>query len=237
MKETSNHLKQHVIFSSMSGRAIKFRLRMKETSNNLKQHVIFSSMSGRAIKLRLRMKETSNNLKQHIKRVLDKLSKNSGSIVNPTNLNNIPKSKTSTHTKVVTDIDDTIVSSGGVKILGFTIGGVDNQYKRGQLYPGAIQFAFELSHSQQQLASSPEATTVEQSTQPSAVDTTAKTTTTTTTTTKIQYIPVSGAKVSVLTARAKELKYLLRLKESGKVCTAYRKVGQAQGMHDWGIGY
>lgn len=50
-------------------------------------------------------------------------------------------------TRVVTDIDDTVKSSGGLKIFGIAIGGVDIQYKRGSFYPGAFQFAFELSNS------------------------------------------------------------------------------------------
>ena len=47
--------------------------------------------------------------------------------------------------KVVTDIDDTVKSSGGVKLLGIPLGGIDTQFKRGTFYPGAFQFAFELS--------------------------------------------------------------------------------------------
>lgn len=49
--------------------------------------------------------------------------------------------------KVVTDIDDTVVSSGGVKIFGVALGGIDNLYKRGHFYPGGIQFVLELSNS------------------------------------------------------------------------------------------
>eukprot|EP01041_Mallomonas_annulata_P009197 gene9197-19068_t len=47
--------------------------------------------------------------------------------------------------RVITDIDDTVKSSGGVKLLGVPLGGIDTHYKRGEFYPGAFQFAFELS--------------------------------------------------------------------------------------------
>ena len=47
--------------------------------------------------------------------------------------------------KVVTDIDDTVKSSGGVKLLGIPLGGIDTQYKRGDFYPGVSQFMLELS--------------------------------------------------------------------------------------------
>jgi hypothetical protein len=38
--------------------------------------------------------------------------------------------------KVVTDIDDCVKSSGGVRLCGIPLGGVDKQYDRGQFYPG-----------------------------------------------------------------------------------------------------
>lgn len=47
--------------------------------------------------------------------------------------------------RVVTDIDDTVKSSGGVKLLGIPIGGIDTHYTRGEFYPGAFQFAFEIA--------------------------------------------------------------------------------------------
>ena len=46
---------------------------------------------------------------------------------------------------MITDIDDTVKSSGGLRLLGVALGGIDTQYRRGQYYPGAFQFAFELS--------------------------------------------------------------------------------------------
>lgn len=48
-------------------------------------------------------------------------------------------------TQVVSDIDDTLKSSGGVKIGGVALGGIDVQYARGEFYPGVFQFMWELS--------------------------------------------------------------------------------------------
>ena len=48
-------------------------------------------------------------------------------------------------TQVISDVDDTIKSSGGVNIAGVALGGIDVQYSRGDLYPGVFQFMFELS--------------------------------------------------------------------------------------------
>jgi len=47
--------------------------------------------------------------------------------------------------RVVTDIDDTVKSSGGLNILGIALGGIDVQFKRGEFYPGVFQFLLELS--------------------------------------------------------------------------------------------
>ena len=48
-------------------------------------------------------------------------------------------------TQVVTDIDDTIKSSGGVAIAGIALGGVDTSYTRNSFYPGVFQFGLELA--------------------------------------------------------------------------------------------
>ena len=48
-------------------------------------------------------------------------------------------------TRVVTDLDDTVKSSGGLNIFGIALGGIDTQFKRGEFYPGVFQFALELS--------------------------------------------------------------------------------------------
>ena len=55
-----------------------------------------------------------------------------------------PKVRAS-RTRVVTDIDDTVKSSGGVNIFGIALGGIDTQFKRGEFYPGVFQFLLELS--------------------------------------------------------------------------------------------
>ena len=50
--------------------------------------------------------------------------------------------------QVVTDIDDTIKSSGGVALAGIPLGGVDTSYTRSTVYPGVFHFGAELaSHS------------------------------------------------------------------------------------------
>lgn len=109
-------------------------------------------------------------------------------------------------TKVVTDIDDTVWSSGGLKLFGLIpLGGIDVQYKRKQFYPGVVQFALELS------------------TNPS-------------TNPRIKERGVTPNEVSVLTARAKELKFALALKPKSKINKKYRSVGVSNGYKDWGIG-
>ena len=47
--------------------------------------------------------------------------------------------------RVVTDIDDTIKSSGGVALAGIPLGGVDTSYRRNSFYPGVFSFGAELS--------------------------------------------------------------------------------------------
>ena len=48
-------------------------------------------------------------------------------------------------TQVMTDIDDTVKSSGGLKVGGVYLGGIDTQYRRGDFYPGVFQFQLELA--------------------------------------------------------------------------------------------
>jgi hypothetical protein len=50
-------------------------------------------------------------------------------------------------TQVISDVDDTLKSSGGVKIGDIALGGIDVQYDRGDFYPGVFQFMLELSMS------------------------------------------------------------------------------------------
>jgi len=47
--------------------------------------------------------------------------------------------------QVIMDIDDTVKSSGGVRLGTIPIGGVDTQYARGEFYPGVFQFIFALA--------------------------------------------------------------------------------------------
>jgi hypothetical protein len=48
-------------------------------------------------------------------------------------------------TQVISDVDDTLKSSGGVNVAGVALGGIDVQYERGDYYPGVAQFMLELS--------------------------------------------------------------------------------------------
>ena len=48
-------------------------------------------------------------------------------------------------TQVISDVDDTLKSSGGVNIGGVALGGIDVQYARGVMYPGVEEFMLQLS--------------------------------------------------------------------------------------------
>ena len=48
-------------------------------------------------------------------------------------------------TQVISDVDDTLKSSGGVNIAGVALGGIDVQYQRGDFYPGVAEFMLQLS--------------------------------------------------------------------------------------------
>lgn len=48
-------------------------------------------------------------------------------------------------TQVISDVDDTLKSSGGVNVAGVALGGIDVQYKRGDFYPGVAEFMLEVS--------------------------------------------------------------------------------------------
>jgi hypothetical protein len=49
------------------------------------------------------------------------------------------------YTQVISDVDDTLKSSGGVNVAGVALGGIDTQYERGDFYPGVAEFILELS--------------------------------------------------------------------------------------------
>jgi len=53
--------------------------------------------------------------------------------------------KNALFTQVISDVDDTLKSSGGVNVAGVALGGIDTQYERGVYYPGVAQFMLELS--------------------------------------------------------------------------------------------
>ena len=101
--------------------------------------------------------------------------------------------------QVVTDIDDTIKSSGGVAIADVALGGVDTSYSRGAFYPGVFCFAAEVASHAAARGEQP-------------------------------------ADVAVLTARAREFKALLEIKQTDKLCVGFRRAGEACGREDWGVG-
>ena len=120
-------------------------------------------------------------------------------------------------TQVVSDIDDTLKSSGGLEIGGVSLGGIDVQYDRGDFYPGVFQFMWELSLysvilNQRQYE---EYNNIEEEMQ------------------------LSPPKVAVLTARAEEFKVALEIKDKSKLAQAFRATGESSVIYptkDWGIG-
>jgi hypothetical protein len=48
-------------------------------------------------------------------------------------------------TQVISDVDDTLKSSGGVNVAGVALGGIDVQYDRGEFYPGVAEFMLAMS--------------------------------------------------------------------------------------------
>jgi hypothetical protein len=113
-------------------------------------------------------------------------------------------------TQVISDVDDTLKSSGGVKIGDIALGGIDRQYERGEFYPGVFQFMFELSISSfESKGISPQEGMLH---------------------------GLAPPKVAVLTARAEEFKLALELKEDSKLAKAFRKTGEEFGVEQWGLG-
>jgi len=131
-------------------------------------------------------------------------------------------------TQVITDIDDTVKCSGGVQIAGIPLGGIDTRYARGDFYPGVFQFALELSlHSfkkrkeqnkkRQQPTSSGE-----------------KNNRTTSKAQEHKHCP--PLPVAVLTARARELKFALKIRTRSAIATMFREAGARAGYDEWGLG-
>ena len=122
-------------------------------------------------------------------------------------------------TQVISDVDDTIKSSGGVNVAGVALGGIDTQYARGDFYPGVFQFYLELSlYPVEQINES----LVSASSAERKDDV---------------YMPkINPSKVSVLTARAEEFKAALELKEDSKLAVSFRRAGEDAGVDGWGLG-
>jgi len=122
-------------------------------------------------------------------------------------------------TQVISDVDDTIKSSGGVNVAGVALGGIDTQYSRGLFYPGVFQFYLEMSlYPVEQINESLIPTALAE--RKDDVD-----------------IPkINPPKVSILTARAEEFKAALELKEDSKLAVAFRKAGEDAGVEGWGLG-
>jgi len=110
--------------------------------------------------------------------------------------------------QVISDVDDTIKSSGGVNVAGIALGGIDTQYERGDFYPGVFQFMLELS--KHGLITDDNDTTSASASQP--------------------------PKVAILTARAEEFKVALELKDDSKIGKAFINTGKANGYNGWGLG-
>ncbi len=95
--------------------------------------------------------------------------------------------------QVVVDVDDTVKSSGNVRLLDIPLGGIDAQYERGEFYPGVCDFCFELASAR----SDPEP-------------------------------------VAVLTARAEEFAFALKLDDDDKVVKTFRDCGRRRKVQ-WGV--
>jgi hypothetical protein len=126
-------------------------------------------------------------------------------------------------TQVVSDIDDTLKSSGGLEIGGVSLGGVDVQYDRGDFYPGVFQFMWELSlHTIRLNQRHYGQYKIERGGENSFSD-----------------LRLSPPKVAVLTARAEELKAALEIKDKSKLAQAFRKTGESSIIYptkEWGVG-
>jgi hypothetical protein len=135
-------------------------------------------------------------------------------------------------TQVVSDIDDTLKSSGGVTLAGVSLGGIDVQYDRGEFYPGVFQFMWEISlfsvvvnqrycdEYRLERDSKEGGDSSSGGIDPNLGI-------------------LSPPKVAVLTARAEELKAALEIKDSSKLAQAFRKTGESSKVCptlDWGIG-
>lgn len=122
-------------------------------------------------------------------------------------------------TQVISDVDDTLKSSGGLNVAGVALGGIDVQYERGQFYPGVAEFMFEMSrHGLDTIAGSSSSGNSGGGGDPH------------------NGMAVVPPKLAILTARAEELKGALEIRESSKLAVALRRAAEQQGVEGWGIG-
>jgi len=131
----------------------------------------------------------------------------SDTCLSSTTLSSLLPTTNALFTQVVSDVDDTLKSSGGVAVAGVNLGGIDVQYERGDIYPGVAQFMLEVSMSGTGMA-----TELNGDVQP------------------------CPPKVAILTARAEEFKAALELKEDSSIALALREAAQALGVSQWGLG-
>lgn len=61
------------------------------------------------------------------------------------NRSSLSLASNSVFTQVISDVDDTLKSSGGVNVAGVALGGIDVQYERGDFYPGVAEWMLEIS--------------------------------------------------------------------------------------------
>ena len=113
------------------------------------------------------------------------------------------------YTQVVSDVDDTLKSSGGVTLGGVVaLGGIDTQYARGTVYPGVAAFMLHLSLGTRGVGASG---SNQQHRHPPPM-------------------------VALLTARAEEFKGALQLKDTSPVVQDFAQTGIAAGYEGWGLG-
>ena len=160
----------------------------------------------------------------------------SSAITTARNLPSSPFILASPLTQVVSDIDDTLKSSGGVSIAGVSLGGIDVQYDRGDFYPGVFQFMWEISlfsvvvnqrYYDEYRLKRFGGENIRSSNSSSSTNR------------DVNFGILSPPKVAVQTARAEELKSALEIKDSSKLAQAFRKTGESSKTHptlDWGIG-
>ena len=117
--------------------------------------------------------------------------------------------------QVISDVDDTLKSSGGVNVGGIALGGIDVQYARGESYPGVQEFMLQVSLGP---TFTKESNKNKSSTTP----------------TRQQFR--TAAKPAILTARADEFKLALELKQDNPLAVAFRQAGERVGIADWGLG-